>query len=105
MKMTRREYRDAAGLPQPGGQVYDVNSLYPSPYEPVEVEPASWLARTRKAHLAGLATAAGVASPLILAATADGAVSWQGEVLPAVVVSLGAGVAAWLTVWAVPNAD
>lgn len=60
------------------------------------------LASIRKALIAGIGAFASSATPLIIANTADGSLTWS-EILMTATISIGAGVAFGLTTWAVPN--
>lgn len=101
--VTRREYRDKMGLASPNEDavIMDVASLYPTVYE--EVDGPGFLAKSRKALAALVGGFAAAAGPLIVAATADGVVSWEGEIVPALIVGAGAGIGLGLGVWAIRN--
>lgn len=63
-----------------------------------------WLAKSRKALSGAVVGFASSFGPLILAATADGSISWEAEVVPALVIGGGAAVAGFLAVYYTRNA-
>lgn len=67
-----------------------------------EKEPG-YLARTRKATMAGAVALATALSGSILIVTQDGVVT-AAEAGGAGIIALGVGAAAWFATWAVPNA-
>jgi hypothetical protein len=63
-----------------------------------------FVAKARKAFVAGVGAVAASLGPAIVVAGADGVIDFQGEVVPLGVVSLTLGLGAFLAVYATPNA-
>ncbi|MEW1705943.1 hypothetical protein AB0230_01770 [Microbacterium sp. NPDC089190] len=63
-----------------------------------------FVARARKALVAGVGAAAASFGPALAIAGADGVISFAGEIVPIGVVALTLGAAAALAVYATPNA-
>ncbi len=64
-----------------------------------------FVAKARKAFVAGIGAFAASIGPAIVLVTADGVVDPVGELLPVAVVAAGLGAAAGLAVYATPNAE
>jgi hypothetical protein len=88
---TRREIREALN-----------NNGAPIAAHAKEDEPG-YLARTRKATMAGAVALAGTLSVSAVSVTQDGAVT-TGELVTYGIVALGIAASAWFATWAVPNA-
>lgn len=63
-----------------------------------------FVARARKAFVAGVGAIAASIGPAIAVAGADGKLDFQGEIVPLAVVGLTLGAAAFAAVYATPNA-
>jgi len=83
-----------------------MNDLHSPPFEGEEdfTTGAGFLARSRKAVVAAVGAIAASATPAILAITGDGIVT-AAEVVPAAIITAGFGLAAFVAVWNVPNAQ
>lgn len=64
-----------------------------------------FVAKARKAFVAGLGATAASIGPAIAVAGADGIIDFAGEIVPLGVVGLTLGAAAFLAVYATPNAE
>lgn len=62
-----------------------------------------YLARTRKATMAGAVALAGALSTAAIGVSQDGVITAD-EAIVSGVIALGIGAAAWFATWAVPNA-
>lgn len=71
--------------------------------EAEEANEPGWLARTRKASMAGACALATSLSAGVLLVTQDGALATE-ELVGTLIVSLGVGASTWLATWAIPNA-
>jgi hypothetical protein len=78
------------------------NNGNPIAQHAAEDEPG-YIARTRKATMAGAISLAGSLGTAAITVTQDGIVTGP-ELVTAGLVSLGVGLAAWFGTWAVPNA-
>lgn len=70
--------------------------------EPEETQPG-FIARSRKAFVAGLSALAGSLGLSIGPATSDGDFNWSTEGVPIVTIAVGIGVAVFFATWSVPN--
>jgi hypothetical protein len=66
---------------------------------------AGFVARARKAFVAGIGAVAASIGPAIVVAGADGVIDFRAEIVPLAVVGLTLGVGAFLAVYATPNAE
>lgn len=64
-----------------------------------------FVARARKAFVAGVGAVAASLGPAIVVAGADGVIDFQGEIVPLGIVGLTLGLGAFLAVYATPNAE
>lgn len=64
-----------------------------------------FVARARKAFVAGVGAVAASLGPAIVVAGADGVIDFQGEIVPLGIVGLTLGMGAFLAVYATPNAE
>lgn len=71
--------------------------------EAEEAKEPGYLARTRKATMAGACALATALSGAVLVVTQDGTLTTE-EMLGSLVISLGVGASVWLATWATPNA-
>jgi hypothetical protein len=64
-----------------------------------------FVARARKAFVAGVTAVAASIGPAIVVAGADGVIDFSGEIVPLGVVGLTLGLGAFLAVYGTPNAE
>lgn len=64
-----------------------------------------FVARARKAFVAGVGAVAASIGPAIVVAGADGRIDFAGEIVPLGIVGLTLGLGAFLAVYATPNAE
>jgi hypothetical protein len=64
-----------------------------------------FVARARKAFVAGVGAVAASLGPAIVLAGADGVIDFRGEIVPLGIVGLTLGLGAFLAVYATPNAE
>ncbi len=64
-----------------------------------------FVAKARKAFVAGIGAIAASVGPALVVAGADGAIDFAGEIVPLGIVGLTLGVGAFLAVYATPNAE
>lgn len=64
-----------------------------------------FVAKARKAFVAGIGAIAASVGPALVVAGADGAIDFAGEIVPLGIVGLTLGLGAFLAVYATPNAE